>query len=252
MIKKRLIGAVIVKNGWAVQSFGYNKYLPLGRPSILIKNLNRWGADEILVNVIDRSHKNLGPDYRLIEEIQSLSLDTPLIYAGGINSLRHAEQVINQGADRIVLESIVEKNFNEFKEISNNIGSQSIIAGIPVTINEKKIFKYNYLNQRVENFSKNWLKIISDNLVSEILVIDSVHEGYHDKFNVNLIEKFPSKKLKLICFGGITTKKLISSISKYKNVSAIAVGNSLNFKEHSIQILKKELSKNIFRKEFYY
>ena len=62
MIKKRLIGAVIVKNGWAVQSFGYNKYLPLGRPSILIKNLNRWGADEILVNVIDRSHKNLGPD----------------------------------------------------------------------------------------------------------------------------------------------------------------------------------------------
>ncbi len=88
--------------------------------------------------------------------------------------------------------------------------------------------------------------------MSEILVIDSVHEGYHDKFNVNLIEKFPSKKLKLICFGGITTKKLISSISKYKNVSAIAVGNSLNFKEHSIQILKKELSKNIFRKEFYY
>ena len=166
--------------------------------------------------------------------------------------MRHAEQVINQGADRIVLESIVEKNFNEFKKISNNIGSQSIIAGIPVTINEKKIFKYNYLNQRVENFSKNWLKIISDNLVSEILVIDSVHEGYHDKFNVNLIEKFPSKKLKLICFGGITTKKLISSISKYKNVSAIAVGNSLNFKEHSIQILKKELSKNIFRKEFYY
>ena len=28
MIKKRLIGTVIVKNGWAVQSFGYNKYLP--------------------------------------------------------------------------------------------------------------------------------------------------------------------------------------------------------------------------------
>ena len=112
--------------------------------------------------------------------------------------------------------------------------------------------RYNYLNKCVENFSKNWLKIISDNLVSEILVIDSVHEGYHDKFNVNLVEKFPSKKTKLICFGGITTKKLISSISKYDNVSAIAIGNSLNFREHSIQFLKRELSKNNFRKEFYY
>ena len=27
MIKKRLIGTAIVKNGWAAQSFGYNKYL---------------------------------------------------------------------------------------------------------------------------------------------------------------------------------------------------------------------------------
>ena len=101
---------------------------------------------------------------------------------------------INQGADRIVLESIV-------KKILMNLKKYQIISEVNQLLLEfqlqsmKKIFKYNYLNQRVENFSKNWLKIISDNLVSEILVIDSVHEGYHDKFNVNLIEKFPSKKL---------------------------------------------------------
>ena len=58
MIKKRIIGTVVVKNGIAVQSFSYGKYLPLGKPEIIIKNLDRWGVDEILINVIDRSKKN--------------------------------------------------------------------------------------------------------------------------------------------------------------------------------------------------
>ena len=39
MLKKRLIGVITVLNGWAVQSFGYKNYLPLGRPEVLAKNL---------------------------------------------------------------------------------------------------------------------------------------------------------------------------------------------------------------------
>ena len=80
---------------------------------------------------------------------------------------------------------------------------------------------------------------------------DVINEGYDDKFNLDLIKKFPLKNKKLICFGGIKTKKIIEKILKNKNVSAIAIGNSLNFKEHSVQNLKKKLSKKIFRKEFY-
>ena len=68
MLKKRVIGVVTVKAGWAVQSFGYHRYLPLGRPEYLVGNLDRWGADEIVVQVIDRSKNQLGPDFDLIEK----------------------------------------------------------------------------------------------------------------------------------------------------------------------------------------
>ena len=37
MLKKRLIGVVTVRRGWAVQSFGYKRWLPLGRPEVLGK-----------------------------------------------------------------------------------------------------------------------------------------------------------------------------------------------------------------------
>ena len=70
METRRIIGVVTVKNGLAVQSFGYEKYYPLGRPEIFDKNLT-LGADEILLNLIDRSPKNNGPDFDLINNCLS-------------------------------------------------------------------------------------------------------------------------------------------------------------------------------------
>ena len=103
MLKKRLIGVVTVKNGWAVQSFGYRKYLPLGKPECLVENFDRWGADEILVQVIDRSLTERGPDFELLEKLGRLGLGTPLIYGGGIRNVEEGMKVIQSGADRLSL-----------------------------------------------------------------------------------------------------------------------------------------------------
>ena len=54
MLAKRLIGAVIVRDGLAVQSIGYKKWLPIGKPEIVIENLCRWNVDEIAVLYVDR------------------------------------------------------------------------------------------------------------------------------------------------------------------------------------------------------
>jgi len=66
MLRKRLVGVVTVRRGRAVQSFGYGRWLPLGRPEVLVENLDRWGVDEILLQCIDRSAQQLGPDLALL------------------------------------------------------------------------------------------------------------------------------------------------------------------------------------------
>ena len=252
MIKKRLIGVITVKDNLAVQSFGYNKYLPIGKPRILIKNLNRWGADEILINVIDRSLNKLGPDFELLEEINSLKLETPIIYSGGISNLKNALETIKKGADRIIVESIIEDEFSEFKKISTVIGTQSLIISMPVIISlDNNIYIYNYKKKTTERISNNFLNAIKQNLASEILLIDSKNECFQDKFNLKIIRKFTFKTIPAICFGGISSNKKINEILKHKFVSAVGVGNSLNYKEHALQNLKKKLSKKYFRQEYF-
>ena len=55
----RIIGSVLIKNEIAVQSINFNKYLPVGKPKILIDFLNDWGADEIIVNIKGSINNNL-------------------------------------------------------------------------------------------------------------------------------------------------------------------------------------------------
>ena len=101
MLNKRIVAMVTISDGWVVQSFGYKKLMPIGKPSVVAKNLDRWGADEIVLQFIDRSTTNQGPDLYQLDLIAELGLSTPLIYVGGISNSNQALEVISRGADRI-------------------------------------------------------------------------------------------------------------------------------------------------------
>lgn len=252
MVKKRVIGVVTIKNNWVVQSFGYKKYLPIGRPECVIQNLDRWGADEILIQVIDRSIYNLGPDFELLANIAKLGISTPLIYAGGIRNSDDAVEVIKHGADRILIENILKNNISSIREISLSLGSQAVIASVPLHLENGKIMRYDYSTNKSKILSKNFINLIFDkSIISEILLIDKKGEGSSDAFDIKLIDALPKNETSIIAFGGIHKKDLIHVILNRDNVSAIGVGNFLNYKEHSIQIIKSNMDLKIIRNAEY-
>ena len=140
MNKIRLISSIIVKNKLAVQSFNYDNYLPLGKVQCLVKNFDRWNSDEILINCIDRSLNNKGPDFDVLKNISKENVSTPIIYGGGIRNVEDAMNVIKSGADRVLIETLVYKNFSELSKISKILGSQALILSLPL-IRKKKCFE---------------------------------------------------------------------------------------------------------------
>ena len=240
-MRKRLLGVINIKNGLAVQSFSYKWYLPLGSAQILVKNLDNWGADEIIINAIDRSKSNLGPDFETIEKINKLKISTPVVYGGGIRNLEDAKKVIASGADRIIIESLINKKFSEFERISEVIGSQSIIASIPLKSDEiNKLISFNPITSQSNKIKLNYFELMKKKLASEILLIDYLNEGYIDKFNLNILKLTENFNYPTICMGGISSHKLIKKILLFKKIRAVALENSLNYKEISIQNLKEK------------
>lgn len=241
MIKKRLIGVVTVNNGWAVQSFGYRRYLPLGKPECLVENLDRWGADEIMVQVIDRSASGLGPDFELLKLLGELGLETPLIYAGGIRSVSDGVKVIQSGADRIIVDALLHDDLSSVRGLSERLGAQAVIASMPLSWQGGRIEWLNYRKRIQIPIPDELLAIIESGVVSEVLSVDWMHEGKPRSFNQKIVEEFPLRGVPLIAFGGLSTSEQMALLLQQSNVSAIAVGNFLSYKEHAIQRFKKQL-----------
>ena len=248
MFKKRLIANVVIKKNIVVQSIEYKQFLPIGSPEIIISNLDRWSVDEILINSIDRSINNLGPDFNLLKRIQKIQIQTPLVYAGGISSNLEAQKIIQLGADRVVVETLVENNFNELIKISETLGSQSVIISMPLSINERnqKIFFYDYKKRKEKEIPVNFLKAIEKKLFSELLIIDYKNQGLSEGFKSNILKQF-TYNVPLILYGGINDHKNIKKISKDKRVTALGFGNTLNYAEHAVQNIKSSIRKEFSR-----
>ena len=248
MLKKRLIGLVTVKNGWAVQSISYSKHLPLGKPEFLVENLDRWGVDEIVLSCIDRSKSNLGPDYDLLNKISKMKITTPLCYGGGIKSVKQAAQIIALGADRVCIDGIFQTNAKEARRISNYIGKQAVIAVAPVKLLKDRIFHYDYLRKKTDLFH-DWYKSKCYDVVSEVMLVDYLNEGIKIGFDTNILKNLPAIQMKVMLFGGISNHVLVNKLLNDERVSGVCIGNFLNHSEISTQKIKDLLSNNKVRKK---
>lgn len=247
MLKKRIIATIVVKKGIAVQSFSYRKWLPLGRPELFAENYDRWGADEIVLLSTDRGRK--GPDFDLIKAISEIGLNTPFTYGGGIRNRKDAIEVVNSGAERIVLDTLIFENISEIICIAESLGIQAILASIPLILKRKgQLFHYNHVNKNAERIGSNLKEIFDKNLISEIILIDKDNEGSFNGFNENIINEIMNHtKLPLLVFGGIVSEKQIIKLLSQTQISGILIGNSLNYKENSIKKIKSSLESSQIR-----
>jgi len=234
MIDKRIVGVVTVKDGWAVQSFGYRRYLPLGKPEVLVENLDRWGADEILLQCIDRTRQGLGPDFELLERIARHGLSTPMIYSGGIRSAQDAVDAVGAAADRIAVDALLRDDLDAVARAGARLGNQAMIGALPFT-SEGWL---DYRTGRTEPVSAPVKDALASGILSEALIIDALHEGSPGAFDDSLIDQLPGE-FPLIAFGGISEGAQVRALLSRPRVVAIGAGNFLSYREHAVQALKE-------------
>jgi len=248
MLKKRIIGVITVLGGRAVQSIGYNSYLPLGSVRILAENLDHWAADEILIQCIDRTGNGLGPDFELIKDVSRMDLRTPIAYGGGIRSADDAIRVTNLGIERVVIDALVWTYPQGLYEFANTVGSQAVIAVFPMTkTNERRIEFHNYRTKENNILSSEVTKLLDNRVISEVMIVDHRNEGGKASFDFDLLDAFEGMSIPKILFGGITTAEMVQTALEKDSVSAVGIGNSLNYTEHSVRHLKSAVSTSLIR-----
>lgn len=247
MNKKRMSAVVTVKKNIAVQSVGYKKYYPLGSPEQVVLNLDRWAVDEIFIISIDRSRNNQGPDIDLLKRIAKLQISTPIVYGGGIKSLPDAIEVIQSGADRILVDCAIDYNPTLLQDIASVIGSQALIGSLPFCMENNAPFKYDYLQNKLVKIECAYTQPIC----SEIMFVDVKNEGGSGSFDLSILDHLEKFSPDAILFGGLTDPRKINIAYENNKVKAIAIGNLFTHTEHALQKICSSINPEYSRPPFY-
>lgn len=240
MQKPRLIACIVARDGIAVQSIDFKRYLPIGRPEVAAENFNRWGADEILLQDISATPEGRIIDGDLIARIAQKSF-IPLTVAGGLSSVDHIRMALNSGADKIAINSAAHENNQLIAESAAIFGRQCIVSSIDVGKNEAgeyKVFSHSGAHA-LSDTPVALAKRFSDQGAGELLVNTIHRDGTQKGYDIELAQAICDAVdiPVIICGGAGHPSHFVEALSK-TNVSAVAAANIFHFTEHSVLVAK--------------
>jgi cyclase len=241
--KKRLIGSLLLRDGWVVQSIGFARYLPVGRADIAARFLNDWGVDEILLLDISASPQGRTIDPAIVERV-SASCYVPLAVGGGIRSAADVRDVIRAGADKVAINTAAVKAPGMLSDVAQMFGNQCIVAAMDVRVAGAGHEVALATGQQGTGHEPAALaRELAEAGAGEILVNSVDRDGSKSGFDLAVIDAVAEAvHVPVIAMGGAGHPEHVREVLARDNVSAAAVGNMLHFTEHSVTVLKQYLA----------
>jgi cyclase len=242
MLKIRVVGVVLVRSGIAVQSVGFRRFLPLGRPEIAIEYLDRWGIDEIVLLHIDATR---GAPRAGAAEVASYArcCRVPLSIGGGIVDVADVREIIHAGADKVVVNSALVTAPHVVTAAAELFGSQCVVASIDARRQaDGRYMTYVGGGQVPTGLSVSELAAGAERLgAGEVLITSIDRDGSKRGYDLDLIRQtVDAVRIPVIACGGVGEPSHLLHGARAR-AAAVAAGNFFHFTEHSVILAKRVL-----------
>lgn len=243
MLKKRLIACLVMRDGLIVQSIGFNRYLPIGRPATAIEFVARWDVDEIVVLDMTATRQGRGPDLDVIGMAVERCF-VPLTIGGGIRSLAQVQDVMRAGADKIAINSIALESPEFITRCADAYGSQCIVVSVDAKktgAGRHEVFADS--GSRATGFeAAAWAAEVERHGAGEIFINSIDRDGSKLGYDVDLIRSVcAAVTIPVIACGGVGTYRDFAPGVLEGGASAVAAANIFHYIEHSTIVAKAHL-----------
>ena len=156
----------------------------------------------------------------------------PLCYGGGIKSLDQAQSIFSLGVEKIALSSSAIENPNLVKEISNSVGSQSVVVVLDI---KKKIFNYEIYTHNGKKSTGldpvSFCKIIENKGAGEIVINSIDNDGKMNGYDLKLINKIKNNvNIPITALGGCSGIDDINDLVERFKIIGCAAGSNFIYK----------------------
>lgn len=245
MLTKRIIPCLDIKDGRTVKGVNFVNLIDAGNPIHLAKQYAELGADELVFLDISATLEGRKTMQDLVLKIAE-QINIPFTVGGGISSVEDVSVLLQNGADKISVNSSAIKRPELINELSNKYGSQCVVVAIDAKqVNEEWIVHLAGGTQPTKLNLFDWAKEAEQRGAGEILFTSMNNDGTKQGFANDALAKLSTVvNIPIIASGGAGTIQHFIDTFKLGKADAALAASVFHFNEIEIKNLKKELQES--------
>lgn len=245
MLTKRIIPCLDIKNGRTVKGINFLDLKDAGDPIELAQKYSNEGADELVFLDISATEEQRKTLVDLVRKVAA-TINIPFTVGGGISSVKDVELLLNNGADKIAINSSAFKNPNLINELALNFGSQCVVVAIDAKQIEG-VWKVHLVGGKVptELDLFEWVKEVEFRGAGEILFTSMDNDGTKNGFANDALERLSKiVNIPIIASGGAGSIQHFIDVFKIGKADAALAASVFHYQEIEIRDLKTMLKNN--------
>ncbi|MEI5638022.1 MULTISPECIES: imidazole glycerol phosphate synthase subunit HisF [unclassified Pseudoalteromonas] len=225
MLSKRIIPCLDVKNGQVVKGVKFQGHEIVGDILDLAQRYSAAGADELVFYEISASVEKRLLDVNWVAEV-ARHIEIPFCVAGGIKSVADAARVLEQGADKISINSPAIARPELIKELHDEFGKQCVVVGIDsfydAETNEYLVYQLTgdpNASSRTRYKTQEWVERVQQLGAGEIVLNCMNQDGVRKGYDIEQLANIRSQcDIPLIASGGAGSMQDFVDVFEQANV----------------------------------
>jgi cyclase len=243
LLTKRIIPCLDIKDGRTVKGIKFESIRDAGDPVELAKLYSEQGADELVFLDITATVEKRKTLVELVKRIAA-NINIPFTVGGGISTVEDVALLLQNGADKVSVNTAAYKNPSLIKELSDAFGSQCVVLAID-TKKEEDGNWYVYLNggrTKTDTLTTDWAKQAVTLGAGEILLTSMNNDGTKNGFAKDITAILSNNlPVPVIASGGAGTVEHFKEVFEEANADAALAASIFHYKEIGIPELKNYL-----------
>jgi imidazole glycerol-phosphate synthase subunit HisF len=244
MITKRIIPCLDIKDGRTVKGTNFVNLRDAGDPVELGALYAKQGADELVFLDITATNEKRKTLSELVNRIAH-HINIPFTVGGGISSVDDVNILLQNGADKISVNTSAFKRPDLIGELAREFGAQCVVLAID-TKQENDGEWYVYLNGgRLKTDTKcvDWARMGVDLGAGEVLLTSMNNDGTKAGFALDITRTLATNlPVPVIASGGAGTMEHFYDVFEQSKADAALAASIFHFHEIGIPELKSYLS----------
>lgn len=227
MYRPRIIPVLLLKDGGLVKSIQFKNYRYIGDPINAVRIFNDLKSDELVFLDITATQQGRLVSIEIVKNVGE-EANMPFSVGGGIGTLKDIHQIIEAGAEKVIITTKAVEEPEFIRQAVKEFGSSTIVVCIDVAKNFwGKLVVWSRSGKKRTKYSPiDFALLMEENGAGEIIIQSIERDGKMKGYDMELIHSISQKvTIPIIALGGAGNLQHMQALEKFTVVNGLAAGS---------------------------